>query len=64
MLPVECLGCGSPRLAAADPHGRVTAGECAVCGYVGWAPSNVLTEPTRRALRERPPEHRIRLHAA
>ena len=53
---VECLNCGKAR--------RVgdTAGECARCGYVGWAETDSLTETLRRALRERPPERR-KLHA-
>jgi hypothetical protein len=33
-------------------------GECPRCEYVGWAPAEDLSEHTRRALRERPPEAR------
>jgi hypothetical protein len=53
---VECLNCGKTR--------RVVdlSGECARCGYVGWADAESLTETLRRALRERPVERR-RLHA-
>jgi ribosomal protein S27AE len=54
---VECLRCGQAReLAPGLPHHR--GDECARCGYVGWAPSAVLTELTRKALRERPLERR------
>jgi hypothetical protein len=49
---VECLSCGKARGA------QDAAAECPRCGYVGWAPSSKLTEPVRRALRERPLERR------
>ena len=52
---VECLHCGSQRIVQATAH---DAGECAHCGYVGWAPAAALSEHTRRALRERPLESR------
>jgi hypothetical protein len=57
MLTVECLRCGTHRTAP-----RKDAGECPRCAYVGWAAPSELTEPARRALRERPVERR-RLHA-
>jgi hypothetical protein len=60
---VECLGCGARRPVLASIHGHHGADECERCGYVGWARSTELTEPTRRALRERPLERR-RLRAA
>ena len=63
-VAVECLRCCAPRLVAATPRQAVDAGDCPQCGYVGWAPSAVLTDETRRTLREQPPEHRIHVHAA
>ncbi|HEY6015543.1 MAG TPA: hypothetical protein VIU44_03505 [Gaiellaceae bacterium] len=34
---------------------RIHLGDCCPrCGYVGWAPTDELTETTRRALRDRP----------
>ena len=55
---VECLHCGSQRSLQKGAH---DAGECPRCRYVGWAPAEELSELTRRALRERPPEAR-RIH--
>jgi hypothetical protein len=60
-LTVECLRCGNRRTAERQSR-HVDAGECPRCGYVGWAASVELTEPMRRALRERPVERR-RIHA-
>jgi hypothetical protein len=45
---VECLSCGLQRLVAMD------AGECPRCGYLGWAPSDAVTEDVRRQLRDVP----------
>jgi hypothetical protein len=52
---VECLRCGRQRFASNEQHDH---GDCPRCGYVGWAPAEDLSEHTRRALRERPPESR------
>jgi hypothetical protein len=52
---IECLSCGKTRRV-----GEVT-GECARCGYVGWAEAASITEALRRALRERPVDRR-KLH--
>jgi hypothetical protein len=52
-LTVECLRCGDRR--EVESHRE---GECTRCGYVGWARESELTELTRRAIRERPPEYR------
>jgi Zn ribbon nucleic-acid-binding protein len=54
---IECLKCGRPRALARTWH-RVEGDECPRCGYLGWAPSDELTETTRRALRERSVEAR------
>jgi hypothetical protein len=35
--------------------------ECGRCGYVGWADTASLTEPLRRALRERTVDERRRV---
>ena len=45
---VECLSCGLQRLVATD------AGECPRCGYLGWAPTDAVTEDVRRQLRDVP----------
>jgi hypothetical protein len=51
----ECLCCGKVR-----EHGR--ADECPRCAYVGWAPTQLLTEPERKLVRERPlARRRLRL---
>jgi hypothetical protein len=63
-VAVECLRCCASRLVVATPRAAADAGDCSQCGYVGWAPSSVLTDSTRRTLRERPPEQRIHLYAA
>ena len=55
---VECLGCGARRRVGRDAAGHVEAGECARCGYVGWATPADLSELVRRALRNFPPERR------
>jgi len=62
-LTVECLRCGAERVLFAASHERLDGGECPRCDYVGWVPSNDMSEALRRRIRERPPEHR-RLHAA
>ena len=51
---VECLGCGHTRKPVGDTLQRVHMDDyCPRCGYVGWAPSDELSESTRQALRER-----------
>jgi hypothetical protein len=51
---VECLGCGTARLARHDAHRRLESPECPRCGYLGWAPALDLTEADRDELRRRP----------
>jgi hypothetical protein len=63
-LRVECLFCGGVRELEVERPGHVEAGECGRCGYLGWAPSDDLTERARRDLRERPPERRRRFLVA
>ncbi|MEO8290995.1 MAG: hypothetical protein ABI649_08405 [Gaiellaceae bacterium] len=61
---VECLRCGTFRMAERDRSERLDPGECGKCGYLGWALVADISEPARRSLRERPPERRgRRLHA-
>jgi hypothetical protein len=45
---VECLACGSRRLAS-FPEGR-DPGECPGCGYLGWSFPASLSELERRIL--------------
>jgi hypothetical protein len=61
-LRIECLRCGAVRILHLLSR-RLDAGECPRCKYVGWAPSDEVSERTRRLLRERPLERR-RLRAA
>jgi len=61
---VECLHCGCQRRFAVVAAHTHDAGECPRCGYVGWAYAEELSEPVRRALRERPLESRRRARAA
>ena len=56
-MTIECLRCGQARKLASATH-HLECDECPRCGYLGWAPSLELTEPTRRLLRERPVESR------
>ncbi len=62
-LEVECLRCGERWRVGEGPARVLAGGECPRCAYVGWAPAVTLSEPMRRALRDRPVERR-RLHAA
>ena len=55
---VECLACGARRALVVSEHTHLATGECPRCGYVGWAQPGDLSEQSRRALRERPPELR------
>jgi hypothetical protein len=51
-LVVECLHCGTSRVARLDRFKHFEAPECPQCGYLGWAPVPELTEAERRAPRE------------
>jgi len=57
-LHVECLRCGTKRSTRRTVWRHLDAAECPRCGYVGWASTAELSEPDRRALRERPLERR------
>jgi hypothetical protein len=41
-----------------DPAHGVHPGDCARCGYVGWADAETLSEALRRSLREQTPKQR------
>jgi len=52
-LVIECLHCGTSRVARRDRFKHLEAPECPECGYLGWAPLLRLTESERRAPRLR-----------
>ena len=59
---IECLRCGTVRSLEARERRRLDGGECARCGYVGWALSAELDDRQRQALRRRTPSvRRLRL---
>ena len=59
---VECLRCGEQHFLPRSSFRLLQQADCPRCGYVGWARSSDVTEPLRRALRERPVEaRRVRL---
>ena len=59
---IECLRCGAVRRLERRERAHLDGSECALCGYVGWAPSGDLDERQRRALRDRSPAlRRLRL---
>jgi hypothetical protein len=47
-LVVECLRCGTSRIARRDVFKHFEAPECPHCGYLGWAPVLELTDTERR----------------
>ncbi len=53
-LGVECLRCGTTRIARRDVFKHLYEPECPSCGYLGWAPMLELTEAERRDLRDHP----------
>jgi hypothetical protein len=57
-VAVECLRCGTTRLARRTVWNRFESPECPRCGYLGWAPVLELSEVERRRLRDRPVEER------
>ena len=52
-LVVECLQCGTSRVARRDRFKHFESPECPECGYLGWAPVLEVTETERRAPQER-----------
>jgi hypothetical protein len=57
-LVVECLQCGTSRVARRDRFEHLEDPECAKCGYLGWAPVLELAEAKHRAPRERAADER------
>ncbi len=43
-LVVECLHCGTSRVARRDRFKHFESPECPECGYLGWAPVLELAE--------------------
>jgi hypothetical protein len=52
-LVVECLQCGTTRVARRDRFKHFESPECPECGYLGWTPVLAVTEKELRAPRER-----------
>jgi hypothetical protein len=57
-LVVECLHCGTSRVARRDRFNHLESPECPDCGYLGWAPMLDLSHAEREELRKRPVEQR------
>jgi predicted RNA-binding Zn-ribbon protein involved in translation (DUF1610 family) len=51
-LVVECLQCGTTRVAKRDRFKHFESPECPECGYLGWKPVLAVTERDRRAPRD------------
>ena len=51
-LVVECLQCGTTRLARRDRFKHFESPECPECGYLGWTPVLEVKETERRAPRK------------
>ena len=48
-LVVECLRCGTSRVARRDVFKHLETPECQHCGYLGWTPLlEVAGDPKRR----------------
>jgi len=57
-IVVECLRCGTSRVARRDIFKHLESPECPNCGYLGWAPMLELTDAERRVLRAHPLDER------
>ena len=51
-LVVECLQCGTTRVARRDRFKHFESPECPECGYLGWAPVLEVKETAGRVPRE------------
>jgi len=49
-IAVECLQCGTTRVAHRDRFKHFESPECPECGYLGWAPVLEVEKNERRAL--------------
>jgi hypothetical protein len=59
-IAVECLQCGTTRVAHRDRFKHFESPECPECGYLGWAPVLEVKKSERRASPvRRQPERRI-----
>jgi hypothetical protein len=47
-LVVECLRCGTSRVAKRDTFKHLDSPECQNCGYLGWVPVLEVAEGDRR----------------
>jgi hypothetical protein len=52
-LVVECLRCGTSRVAYRDAFKHLESPECQHCGYLGWAPVLEVTGDDKRRPRVR-----------
>jgi hypothetical protein len=52
-VAVECLQCGTTRVAQRDHFNHFETPECPECGYLGWAPVLEVKKAERRAQPER-----------
>ena len=52
-VAVECLQCGTTRVARRDRFNHFESPECPECGYLGWTPVLEVEETERRASPER-----------
>jgi ssDNA-binding Zn-finger/Zn-ribbon topoisomerase 1 len=50
---VECLQCGTSRVARRDRFKHFESPECPECGYLGWAPVLEVKQREPRTGRER-----------
>jgi DNA-directed RNA polymerase subunit RPC12/RpoP len=57
-LVVECLRCGTSRVADRDRFKHLESPECPECGYLGWAPVLGLAEAEPRGPGEQTPAER------
>jgi len=51
-IAVECLQCGTTRVARRDRFKHFESPECPECGYLGWAPVLEVKETARHASSE------------
>ena len=51
-VAVECLQCGTTRVAQRDRFSHFDSPECPECGYLGWAPVLEVKKTEPRAPRE------------
>ncbi|HZT85660.1 MAG TPA: hypothetical protein VE984_09605 [Gaiellaceae bacterium] len=59
-VAVECLQCGTTRVARRDRFNHFETPECPECGYLGWTPVLEVKEAAHSKPRERPrPQRRL-----